>query len=348
MKKFRCQLCGGKIQNGRCSLCGWINQENREYILNKGRCDNKPLTHVHEEETFGSWGGSEMQAKLAEHRVKLAQQRHTKVSSKPRSVSMGNRPRSVPQKRTKKKLNIGIVIFVLVILISFIVEFVPEITGLWFGESTAVSSSEYENVMYDLPEDGEEWTEEFTAGIYTVGVDIPEGIYQVKTTGGDGSFNLADSNNSIYLYEWFSEEDTYDEARQMLENVRLYRGAEVELSDSIQLQFHTENGNTDLQEAANPLTESVTLKENEGWIVGVDFPGGTYDIVIEDGWGTFVYEIPYSAKEDVYEYDSKVLDSDYGSDRFYHLVLTDGTRVHTESADMMLVPSDRVVPDRFL
>lgn len=25
----KCQLCGGKIRDGRCSLCGWINQDKK-------------------------------------------------------------------------------------------------------------------------------------------------------------------------------------------------------------------------------------------------------------------------------------------------------------------------------
>lgn len=62
----KCQLCGGKICNGRCSLCGWINQDKKEYLLNKSSCDDKPLTHVHREQSFGSFPKTEKKTGTSE------------------------------------------------------------------------------------------------------------------------------------------------------------------------------------------------------------------------------------------------------------------------------------------
>ena len=62
----KCQLCGGKICNGRCSLCGWINQDKKEYLLNKSSCDDKPLTHVHREQSFGSFPKTEKKTGISE------------------------------------------------------------------------------------------------------------------------------------------------------------------------------------------------------------------------------------------------------------------------------------------
>ena len=46
----RCTLCGGKLVNNKCTLCGLDNSKSDEnYKLNIGSCDNQPLTHVHGE-----------------------------------------------------------------------------------------------------------------------------------------------------------------------------------------------------------------------------------------------------------------------------------------------------------
>ena len=45
MKKRRCYLCGGKLVNGRCTLCGLDNTkiERKNYRLNESSFDGKGL-----------------------------------------------------------------------------------------------------------------------------------------------------------------------------------------------------------------------------------------------------------------------------------------------------------------
>lgn len=47
----RCTLCGGRLNADEiCTECGLNNTKYQsKYILNRGSCDSKPLTHVHEE-----------------------------------------------------------------------------------------------------------------------------------------------------------------------------------------------------------------------------------------------------------------------------------------------------------
>ncbi len=45
MKKRRCYLCGGKLVNGRCTLCGLDNTkiERKNYRLNESSFDGKGI-----------------------------------------------------------------------------------------------------------------------------------------------------------------------------------------------------------------------------------------------------------------------------------------------------------------
>ena len=49
MKKRRCYLCGGKLVNGRCTLCGLDNTkiERKNYRLNESNFDRKGIEAKH-------------------------------------------------------------------------------------------------------------------------------------------------------------------------------------------------------------------------------------------------------------------------------------------------------------
>ena len=49
MKKRRCYLCGGKLVNGRCTLCGLDNTkiERKNYRLNESSFDRKGIEAKH-------------------------------------------------------------------------------------------------------------------------------------------------------------------------------------------------------------------------------------------------------------------------------------------------------------
>lgn len=108
----KCQLCGGKIRDGRCSLCGWINQDQKEYLLNKSSCDDKPLTHVHREETFGSSQKTEKKTKA---------QKAPSAQKKSVSYNQGKTPKTSQKQKTyqkKKKMPVWLRVILIVIGIS--------------------------------------------------------------------------------------------------------------------------------------------------------------------------------------------------------------------------------------
>lgn len=49
MKKRRCYLCGGKLVNGRCTLCGLDNTkiERKNYRLNESSFDGNGIEAKH-------------------------------------------------------------------------------------------------------------------------------------------------------------------------------------------------------------------------------------------------------------------------------------------------------------
>ena len=59
---------------------------------------------------------------------------------------------------------------------------------------------DYNNIQEALPATGEHWDNQLPAGMYMVGIDMPEGEYTV--TGPEGSsFEVHDNTHSIYRRE---------------------------------------------------------------------------------------------------------------------------------------------------
>ena len=108
----KCQLCGGKIRDGRGSLCGWINQDKKDYLLNKSSCDDKPLTHVHREENFGSFQRTEKKTKT---------QKASSAQKKAVSHNQVKTPKTSYKQKTyqkKKKMPVWLRLILIIIGIS--------------------------------------------------------------------------------------------------------------------------------------------------------------------------------------------------------------------------------------
>ncbi len=392
MKKNRCQLCGGKIRNGRCELCGWINQTDKEYLLNKSRCDDEPLTHVHKEKTFGSWsapseqkkakpktstrvsgGGSLKSSKKSNQKssygsaAKSYQKTSygTKANKKAGSGTTTYSYQSAGSAKKKKKNGsclAAIIIFIVVINV------VPHILGIIVNEISdktksitsfvenskserVVEDDQYEFVKRELSEDGEEWSEAFTAGQYIVGVDIPEGEYQLEVSQGTGLLNVSDDENSIYIYQYFSAEPKEEEVCELNE-VRLYEGAEVEVRDGLTLNFASQNAQTEkLHSMKNPLTDEILLESGESYVVGENLDAGVYDISVTEDWGTFTYEVPVEGTDEYMDYHSVFMDVDYGQDGIFvyrNVTLPKGTQVTVEGTSVTLTPSSRIVSPKYI
>ena len=108
----KCQLCGGKIRDGRCSLCGWISQDKKEYLLNKSSCDDKPLTHKHQEQNFGSFQNTEKKTKTP---------KASSVQKKTASYNQVKTPKTSDKQKSykqKKKMPVWLRVILIVVGIS--------------------------------------------------------------------------------------------------------------------------------------------------------------------------------------------------------------------------------------
>ena len=108
----KCQLCGGKIRDGRCSLCGWINQDKKEYLLNKSSCDDKPLTHKHQEQNFGSFQNTEKKTKTPKA---SSDQKKTASYNQVKTPKTSDKQKSYKQ---KKKMPVWLRVILIVVGIS--------------------------------------------------------------------------------------------------------------------------------------------------------------------------------------------------------------------------------------
>lgn len=339
MKKRRCYLCGGKLVNGRCTLCGLDNTkiERKNYRLNESSFDRKGIEAKHLCESHnGKPSGSHTNQSSGQNRQRQNgqnQQRQVPWQNGQNQQGQTSRQRGQNWTQTggkkktagkQKKGWISTVIVLLMILISIggpAISFVTtEIKNKiyqinnsgddnwWSGSEIDTSVDEndpYEFVTRELSDSGEVYDTELGYGEYVVGTDIPEGTYEVTLQSGYGSFQTEDPDNSIYLYGYFSENASdEDEDITEMEDVRLYDGAHVMIGEDVVLAFHTENGQTgQMQSEDNPLSVTYTLQPEKKYTVGKEIPAGVYDVSGTKDWAVMEYEIYLGELYDK-EYDS--------------------------------------------
>ena len=339
MKKRRCYLCGGKLVNGRCTLCGLDNTkiERKNYRLNESSFDRKGIEAKHLCESHnGKPSGSHTNQSGGQNRQRQNgqnQQRQVPWQNGQNQQGQTSRQRGQNWTQTggkkktagkQKKGWISTVIVLLMILISVggpAISFVTtEIKNKidqinnsgddnwWSGSEIDTSVDEndpYEFVTRELSDSGEVYDTELGYGEYVVGTDIPEGTYEVTLQSGYGSFQTDDPDNSIYLYGYFSENASdEDEDITEMEDVRLYEGAHVMIGEDVVLAFHTENGQTgQMQSEDNPLSVTYTLQPEKKYTVGKEIPAGVYDVSGTKDWAGMEYEIYLGELYDE-EYDS--------------------------------------------
>ena len=356
MFRKRCRLCGGKLVDQKCTLCGLDNSKSDAgYKVNVSHCDDKPLTHVHveEEKERTKENAAQETYKEIEEETREAQTQDMEDSEE--------LPEMHPvfsEEKEKKNSKKGWIATIAVIVLALGLEGIGEIANLaseWFQGSTEEEVYEtpepihydgyhYEYVTRELAETGDVFDEELQQGEYIVGVHIPEGTYRVTSVDGYTYLTLDDLENMIYIGEEFRGEGV--EA----ENLRCYAGAKLKVDGEYPLHFYSENAQSDqMRSLENPLKESVEVKNEE--IAGVHFPAGTYDVVEEQNLNTGVelsYVVPGTIPEDEEGTDSQAtglmwIDAAQKAFVYKNLYLPEGTKVFVENGSSVhLEPSDSI------
>lgn len=378
MAKIRCFLCGGRVSGGVCTECGMPQRQHAQnYNLNESSCDDKPLTHVHDEYTSSSSGHTYANR---EHR----KEKRSSYAKKEQRKERGN--------PAAKLIAAVIVVVVILVAMSIIVNVATSMIGIKgiiknltsfeteevsfpeyiqnaFDDSHwEVDDSYYEIAMYELEETGDPGSTGLYAGYYVVGYDLPEGTYELEMLSGKGDISVDDSNNCIGIYQILDAEG--QDGYATIGNLKLYNGAKVKLTGSAQVRLVTENAGPIIPSIENPLKDNpdVVIPGGEMYLAGVDFPAGTYDFYLE---GNYDYVDIFTLTDDTailedgeeysYEYESYIdcffmknplfEESDWELDDYApyvaNVTIEEGTYVRISDPEnvLYLTPSELVVPE---
>lgn len=309
-----CSLCGGRVVNGICTECGMDNRKNDDkYLkqLNQGECDKKLLTHIHsqDEQRADTW---KVREKTAEKEAVKLQPKYQKKEDFGKAENFGSSgdfrkadwkkhtgngslykssAKSYGSKKAStgnKKGRLALVITIGATLLSMGMTIIPLFeSGHGTLEPDIQEAVDVESwyemtpVYPDISEVGAPFDAELTAGIYKVGVHIPEGNYNIDI---DKQTTLQINNPELSYYDFLSGGN----GAYIIEGQPLYAGSWLTVGDGGKVHFKTENGQTNTVEPmqVNPLTE---VNEVSGELVsGIDFEPGVYDLsVVNDEFGNF-------------------------------------------------------------
>lgn len=270
----RCTLCGGNLDsNNICKECGLNNNlSEKNYKINHSNCDDKPLTHVHDE---------------VEKKRKCQQ---TKTEKKNKFQYQKKSAASEHDKSKKGKLTRKIVwIIILLSIIGYIVSILASIGSAIFSESESYEETNPYEILeeegYERAADGDEASIELTSGRYIVGVHIPEGDYEAEVQDDFDVVKVQDHEHSIYLYEYAGKEE-----ENYLDDLRLFNGACVEIIAQDTVILTTEAAG-ELAYEENPLTQCYEISEDDKKTAGIDFEPGVYDFAAVRSSGRVEIEI---------------------------------------------------------
>lgn len=351
MAKIRCFLCGGRVSGGTCTECGMPQRQHAQnYYLNESKCDNKPLTHVHDEYD------------KSRNRDTYANREHRKEQRK----QSGKFP--------LKAIAAIIVILCLLASVGAILAGVRSVNSavkdiledfdafeiieeypteeIFSEEYKDIPEDAYAFVNYELTETNVFHDDTLLAGNYIVGYHIPEGVYSIALEEGYGTMELDDSNQAIYLYEYMDY--THEDGPSIIYNLRLYDGAVLRLTGDGEFYLTTDHAGV-TKELKKNTQEEIFVVGTDPIQAGVDFPAGTYDFILRgdldyistfilDNQGNESYYWSYLIKgDDVDEYDNEY--GDYAN-RICNINIEAGTYVHIDNVGnvLELVPSEYVAP----
>ena len=351
MKK-RCYLCGGKLAGNICTECGLDNSKTDEsYVMGKSGCEEL-LTHVHteyEEQLEKKTLTKEEQRRLKEQirRRTQTQKEAKKPQGQVRTAYSSSEMHQGKKAGKGKGALIGTIVAIAMVAVPLISDIYEEVfeTKTWgfeensgYEEAAGEYYDPYSGVTRELLEEGEQYEITLEAGVYKGGVHIPEGSYYVEPDGNNGSVELEDVENNIYVTYSFDRED--ESAVDSIEDFRIYKGGIITIEGRVSVYFRTENAQMELTWMPNPNTESKTLSDQ--FTAGVDIPAGVYDVECIEGFGIFDYEIERNSGD--FYYEGKLIgagDSMFAGS-YKNIVLPEGTEVTIKDMTVTLTPSEYI------
>lgn len=128
---------------------------------------------------------------------------------------------------------------------------------------------------------------ELSAGHYEVGIDIPEGIYNLTCVSGQGNV-YSDGIYSGGLNEIMSTDTSDGLSIDSFSNARFSNGDELTVSSTAVIKVTSEAAYTSYLSTRSPLGVEIELSSGN-FIAGTDFEPGVYDVTCIAGQGN-VYD----------------------------------------------------------